>query len=65
MSDCSFEVEASLVDYILQSTAFEMSFHDRENTFYGVELGGIAHVEDRLDVQLRVVRFDYHSFVHG
>ena len=50
MSDCSFEVEASLVDYIAQSTAFEVSFHDRKHTFDGVELGGIAHVEDRLDV---------------
>ena len=65
MSDCSFEVEASLVDYIAQSTAFEVSFNDRKHTFDGVELGGIAHVEDRLDVKLRVVRFDCHSFVHG
>ena len=65
MSDCSFEVEASLVDYILQSTAFEVSFHDRENTFDWVELGRVAHVEDRLDVQLRVVRFDLFRFVHG
>ena len=62
--DCLFEVEISPVNDFEQSISVEVSFHDREYTFDGVELGRVAHVVDRLDVQFFVKRFDIFRFVH-
>ena len=47
-----------------QSVPFEVPFHDGEHTFNGVELGGVAHVVDRLDVQLCIERLDRCRFVN-
>ena len=63
--DCLFEVEGFSINDSIQSVAVEVSLYDTEDRFDWIILGGVAHVEDRFDVQLRIPRSDLLRSVHG
>ena len=62
--DCSFEVETSPVDKVIESRIAEEELHTAEDRLDWVELGRVGHVQDRLDVKSFHLFHRSSAFVH-